>query len=48
MVLVVGPELPSPTEQVRTPPRPWPSLLGQDVGRETGVALHLPPLPEES
>ena len=43
MVLVVGLELPSPTDQVRTP---WPSLLGQEVGRETGATHRLPPLLE--
>ena len=30
-------EQPSPTDQVRTPPRPWPSLLGLEAGRVRGA-----------
>ena len=41
-------EHPSPTDQVTTPPRPWPSLLGLEAGRVRG-ATHRPlPQPEES
>ena len=41
-------EQPSPTDQVRTPPRPWPSLLGLEAGRVRGATRRPLPQPEES
>ena len=41
-------EQPSPTDQVRTPPRPWPSLLGLEAGRVRGATHHCLPQTEES